>query len=113
TFIDALNGGRDGINILSEIQGKYAQDSFFRDIMENPKEFKNFSVRNELIYLKENDAECLCVPKVLVNGRNIHEVLIHEAHSLLAHLGPHKTLGKLSCWWKDMAKDVMAFCESC
>ena len=57
----------------------------------------------------------LCVPKLTVNGRNIHEVIISEAHSILAHLGANKTLNYLRdhVWWKSMASDTKAYCETC
>ena len=50
-----------------------------------------------------------------MHGRNAREVVISEAHSLLAHLGTNKTLNYLwdHVWWKGMVKDTQAFCESC
>ena len=104
-----------GIDILSELCGKYQGDPIFRAILEKPSDFRNFEVKNNLIYLKEQDRRVLCIPKALVQGRNVREIVISEAHSMLAHLGSSKTLDYLRdhVWWKDMVTDVKAFCETC
>ena len=104
-----------GIDLLAELRGKYAEDQFFQVILDRPKEFRNFEIDNELVYLKENDTRVLCVPKVLVQGRSAREIIISEAHSMLAHLGANKTLDYLRdhVWWKDMVAEVKAFCETC
>ena len=51
----------------------------------------------------------------MVDGQNVREHLIEQAHSLLAHLGTTKTLTYLRehLWWKDIASDVRKYCESC
>ena len=58
----------------------------------------------------------LCIPsKILINERSVRELVISEAHSMLAHLGANKTLDYLRdhVWWKDMVSEVKAFCETC
>lgn len=57
----------------------------------------------------------LCIPKGIVNGRSTREIVISEAHSLLAHLGAGKTLDYLRdhVYWKDMVSDTKAYCDSC
>ena len=57
-----------GIDMWSELKGKYGEDEFFRAILEKPKEFRNFENKENLIYLKENDRRVLCIPKILVQG---------------------------------------------
>ena len=84
-----------GIDLLSEIRGKYSNDPFFRVILEQPKEFRNFEEDDQFIFLKEHDKRVLCIPKILVQGRNAREIVISEAHSMLAHLGPSKTVDYL------------------
>ena len=51
----------------------------------------------------------------MINGRNIHEIIISEAHSVLAHLGANKTLNYLRdhVWWKEMISDIKSYCETC
>ena len=104
-----------GIDLLSEIRGKYSNDPFFRVILEQPKEFRNFEEDDQLIFLKEHDKRVLCIPKILVQGRNAREIVISEAHSMLAHLGASKTVDYLRdyVWWRDLVTDVKAFCETC
>jgi hypothetical protein len=104
-----------GIDLLKELRGKYGTDPFFRSILEKPTEFRNFEVSEELVYLKDDHRRLLCIPKILVQGRSAREVVISEAHSMLAHLGASKNLDYLReyVWWKDMVSDVKAFCETC
>jgi hypothetical protein len=74
------------------IRHSYEKDPFLKKILEHPKDYRNFSVENQLIYLTESDQKLLCIPeKVVVNGRTLREIIISEAHSLLAHLGATKT----------------------
>ena len=79
-----------GIDILSDLKERYPEDPFFRVVMEKPRDFRNFESREGLIYLKENDRRVLCIPKVTVQGRSAREIVISEAHSMLAHLGASK-----------------------
>jgi len=97
------------------LQGKYTEDPFFKAILERPKEFRNFESKDRLIYLKEGDRQLLCIPKALIQGRSVREIVISEAHSMLAHLGSSKTLHYLRewVWWKDIVAVVRAFCETC
>jgi hypothetical protein len=104
-----------GIDLVAGLRGKYAEDPFFRVILEQPKEFRNFEIKEQLIYLKDNERRVLCIPKVMIQGRSAREIVITEAHSILAHLGASKTVDYLRdhVWWKDMVTDVKAFCETC
>ncbi|EIN06213.1 DNA/RNA polymerase, partial [Punctularia strigosozonata HHB-11173 SS5] len=65
--------------------------------------------------IDEVDTMLLCIPNCLINGRSAREIVIARAHSMLAHLGPSKTVAYLreSVWWKSMVRDVQAYCESC
>ena len=104
-----------GIDIFSELWGKYDKDLFFQAILQKPKKFRNFEIKEELIYLKETKRHVLCIPKIDIQGQSMREIVISEAHSMLAHLGTSKTLDYLRAfmWWKDMVSDVKAFCETC
>jgi hypothetical protein len=57
----------------------------------------------------------LCIPAIKAGNCTAREIVISEAHLLLAHLGPHNTLTYLRelIWWKEMHHDVHAFCDSC
>ncbi|RDB29688.1 Retrovirus-related Pol polyprotein from transposon opus [Hypsizygus marmoreus] len=114
-LLDVVAGGRDGIDLLSVLRGSYAKDQFYKLILDRPRDYRNFQVFDGLIFVKLKDRNLLCVPKITVRGRSVREIIISEAHSLLAHLGSSKTLAYLRdhVWWKDMAGDTAAYCESC
>jgi hypothetical protein len=103
------------VDLLEELQGKYSSDVFFKSILERPTKFRNFEIEEQLIYLKEEHRRVLCILKVVIQGRSARELVISEAHSMLAHLGLSKTLDYLRehVWWKDMVPDVKSFCETC
>jgi hypothetical protein len=105
----------DGIDLIKELQGRYKEDTILRSIIEKPKEFRNFEVKDELVYLKLDGRSLLCIPKITISGRSVHEIIISEAHSIVAHLGTSKTLNYLRdyVWWKDIASDTQAYCDTC
>lgn len=84
-----------GLDLLAEFCGKYGLDPTFQSILARPRDFLNFKVDGQLVYLKRPEGRVLCIPKILVQGRSAHEVVILEAHSMLAHLGAGKTLDYL------------------
>ncbi|KAI0366026.1 hypothetical protein BV20DRAFT_953211, partial [Pilatotrama ljubarskyi] len=101
-FLTYLTENTEGVDLLGVLRGRYTEDKFFQAILEQPKQFKNFRCEGGLVYLKDNSREVLCIPDVLVNERSVREIVILHAHSLLAHLGPYKTLSMLRdhVWWK-------------
>ena len=113
---ELLSGGQEPIDLLNTVRDNYQLDSVFSKIMRGPQAFENFDVSSGgLVHLKLDDQNVLCIPAVKIGNWNLQEVVISEAHSLLAHLGPWKTLAYLreQVWWKDMSKDIYSFCESC
>ncbi|KAF9470997.1 hypothetical protein BDN70DRAFT_820593, partial [Pholiota conissans] len=102
SLIAYMTSGTDGLDLLANVRGRYGEDLFFNAILQKPKEYRNFEVDNDLIYLKDRDLRLLCIPKVMINRRSVREIVISEAHSLLAHLGASKTLDYLRdhVWWK-------------
>jgi hypothetical protein len=104
-----------GVNISHAVKGKYGSDELSKVIIDKPKEHKNFMWKDDLLYIKLENREALCIPGISVDNRRLRELLISEAHTLLAHLGPQKTLLYLRdhVWWKSMVKETTAFCESC
>jgi len=115
SLLNVISESKDGIDFLNELKGKYTDDPLFKVIIDNPQEHRNFLVEKDLVYLKNQERKLLCVPNVLIHGRNAREIVLSEAHSLLAHLGANKTLNYLRdhLWWKTMVSDTKAFCESC
>lgn len=114
-FLELLAESRDGFHIPDLVRGRYSSDSFFDAILKDPKQYKNFRVENGLVLLRESHIDRLYIPDILIGERSLREIIISHAHSLLAHLGPHKTLGVLHdhVWWKSMAADVRKYCETC
>ncbi len=110
SLVSLLNEKILGVNLIDVIRLNYLKDPTFAKILEAPTSHKNFVVQNELIYLKEEgDQEVLGIPDhVVIDGRNLCEIIISEAHSLLAHLGTSKTCAYLRdhVWWKSINQDV-------
>ncbi|KAG2738351.1 hypothetical protein P692DRAFT_201667639, partial [Suillus brevipes Sb2] len=94
--------GDPSIDIHERIANRYHEDKFFSRILNQPHAFKNFELSNGRIFLKANDQRILCIPDIKIGARRIREILISHAHSILAHLGPLKTLIYLreNVWWK-------------
>jgi hypothetical protein len=115
TLVEHMQNSVNSVDLPKELTGKYNNDSVFRRVLENPKHFKNFEVSEGLIFLRQNGVKLLCIPNVTIKGHNVRELVISEAHSLLAHLGPQKTVAYLRdhVWWKDMINDVKSYCNSC
>ena len=95
--------------------GQYASDNFFTQIAMQPDRFKQFECHDSLIFLSNSDCSILCMPDIMVSDCKIQELIISQAHSILAHLGPQKTLHYLkdNIWWPGLTANVKAFCESC
>ena len=60
--------------------------------MTNPDEFTNFIVRDGLVFFILEGMGRVVVPDVQVNNQKVREILISQAHSILAHLGDKKTV---------------------
>ncbi|KAF9550747.1 hypothetical protein CPC08DRAFT_612805, partial [Agrocybe pediades] len=101
-LVQFMSSTSDSIDLVKEIRARYSEDTFFSSILVKPQEFRNFTVDKGLVYLTEKNKKLLCIPKGIINGRSIQEVVISEAHSLLAHLGANKTIDYLKdhVWWK-------------
>jgi hypothetical protein len=115
TLLSQVSQSLKGLDLIAELRGKFELDPTFNSIIKRPNDFRNFEVDGQVVYLKHQDQRVLCIPKVEIQGRSAREIVISEAHSLLAHLGASKTLDYLRdhVWWKDMVSDVHAFCETC
>ncbi|KAG6913685.1 hypothetical protein DXG01_005165 [Tephrocybe rancida] len=85
----------DSIDVLDLVSGKYVTDKFFRDILAKPKEHHNFVVEDNAIWLQQKDQHLLYILYVTCGGQTLQELVISEAHSVLAHLGATKTLAYL------------------
>ncbi|QRW02440.1 Pol polyprotein/retrotransposon [Ceratobasidium sp. AG-Ba] len=97
------------------LKGRYREDPALSHIASEPSQYRNFELRDDVLYLRRDENLVLCVPDVKIGERSVREVVITHAHSILAHLGAKKTLAWLrtQVWWKSMVEDVRDYCESC
>jgi hypothetical protein len=80
------------LDIHQSIAGKFTSDSFLARILDNLTAFRNFEVSNDCVFLKDNERRILCIPNIKIGACHVHEIIISHAHSILAHLGPSKTM---------------------
>jgi len=115
SLLSVISQSEQGLDLETELRDQYSKDPFFKNIMDKPREFKNFVVSNGLIHVRSDGKTLLCIPKVMIKGHSAREIVISEAHSLLAHLGARKTLAYLrdNVWWKTMVSDIQSYCDTC
>ncbi len=97
SLLGHVSEGCSATNLIFVLRNRYGyvNDSLFRKVLAKLKDFCNFELRDGLIFIKFEDCELLCIPDYIHKGQSIKEVVIDEAHSLLAHLGSRKTLSYL------------------
>jgi hypothetical protein len=115
TLLNVAAMGDPSVDIHRSLSNQYHEDSFFKDMLTHPRNYKNFEVSNRLVFLQDNGRRVLCVPDVAIGKRRVRKILISYAHSILAHLGPLKIISYLreNIWWKGLNSDVEEFCRSC
>ncbi|TFY62432.1 hypothetical protein EVG20_g6704, partial [Dentipellis fragilis] len=103
-----LAQGNPDFDIPTCLQGRYTDDPFFQLVVSNPDHYTNFEIKDGLIFLKDSGRRIFCIPDIKIGGRNVRELVISQAHSILAHLGARKTVYYLkdNVWWKDMVTDM-------
>src|SRR5260370_42330412 len=85
-------------------------------MMENPSEFKGFSVNNGLLcHSIDSGTHLLVIPDMDHKGEGVRSLLIENTHKIVGHYSHTKTLNYIQkyYWWPTMAKDVEHFCASC
>ena len=114
-LIEVVAADDVGFDFPASLKGRYAEDSFFDQVLLKLHEHKNFEVKDGLIFLNGDGQRVLCIPSCTINGRSVWEIVISHAHSILAHLGSQKTISYLrdQVWWKDMNRDITKYCETC
>lgn len=114
-LLEVVGMDQGKIDFLETLGGRYDKDIFFKDVLAKPHEYKNFVVKHSLIFRLRDGQQILCIPSCIPNGRNVREIIISRAHSILAHLGTQKTISYLrdQVWWKSMNQDISKYCETC
>jgi hypothetical protein len=114
-MIEIISEVTPNLDLPKDLINRYSEDPFFKLVVNKPDDYKNFQVEDGLIFIRDSEKRILCIPDILVGPRRLREIIISHAHSILAHLGPRKTLHYLrdNTWWKDMVRDIRDFCDSC
>ena len=76
------------LQFLDCLKDRYHEDSFFRQIVQEPSQFQNFHIENGLIFCWESKRYIFYITRILINNRNTKEIVIEYTHSILVHLGP-------------------------
>ena len=53
SLVEVVLESTAGIDLIKELKGCYQEDALFKPILDKPKEFRNFEVKDDLVYLKE------------------------------------------------------------
>lgn len=64
SLLNVVNSGGQGLDIAKFIANKYSDDAFFKHILDTPKAFRNFEVKDSLIFLNKSDHRVLCIPRI-------------------------------------------------
>ena len=97
------------LSVIESIKNGYRNDPLFSKVLDNVGHHKNFEVVSDLLYTcNRADASVLCVPSAVHNKRRITEVVISQAHEVLGHFGPQKTVDyvRRHYWWPRIGQDV-------
>ncbi|PBK81302.1 hypothetical protein ARMGADRAFT_948499, partial [Armillaria gallica] len=92
-----------GINLLPVVHAHISGDMLLSKVLAASSQFKNFTVENGLVYLRKDGRKLLCIPEhIRLQERDLWEIIISKAHSLVVHLGSMKMLAYLRdhVWWK-------------
>jgi len=57
------------IGIMDSIKGRFAEDDFFKKVIESPDHFKDFVVEEGIVYKVSPGGRLLCIPRVVVRDR--------------------------------------------
>jgi hypothetical protein len=69
-LINLTTQSTEETDIVNKIRHNYDGDSFFKPILKNPTQFRNFEIKERLIYLKEQEKSLLCIPKIIIEGHS-------------------------------------------
>jgi hypothetical protein len=79
SLTEVFQSGDPTLDIHNRIIDRFAEDSFFKQIVEKPAYYGNFEVSNGVVCLKDNGKRILCIPDVKVGERRLREILISHA----------------------------------
>ena len=95
----------------------YQQDKIYSKILENPKAYAKFGVKEGLIFMKNNlSRDVICVsPEAIHKGKRLIKIIIDHAYNIIGHFGQFKTLQYIRryFWWQSMSHDIESYCKTC
>jgi len=103
-------------SILKDIKNGYPKDLLLSKVLENVTHHKNFEITEDLIYTHNCAGDSvLCIPSIVQKKRRLTEVIIAQAHKVLGHFGPQKTVDYICCyyWWPHIGQKVELYCKTC
>ncbi|KAF8228914.1 hypothetical protein L208DRAFT_1161297, partial [Tricholoma matsutake] len=78
----------------------YVKDQIFKKILESPGDHPDFSIQNGFIWRENRGGDnILCIPTSTSKDTTLHGHIIEQAHSIVGHFGPVKTLEYIQHWY--------------
>ncbi|TDL14374.1 hypothetical protein BD410DRAFT_693022, partial [Rickenella mellea] len=85
---------------LTGVRVGYQTDALCSKIIAAPDAYSSFSIDDGLLFSKNHFGDpVLVLPRSLLDGRSIPEIVIDSAHSVLGHLGFNKTAEYIRRWY--------------
>src|SRR5258706_480262 len=76
----------EGDDFLAVIRNAYNEDTLFSKILLHPEHHPRFTIKNNLIYIKNTVGNAVVVvPEALSKGRRVTEIAIDQAHRIISH----------------------------
>ena len=76
-----------------------------------------FGIKQGLIFTKNNlSRDVICISsKAIHKGKQLIEITINHAHSIISHFGQFKTTQYIRryFWWQSMSHDIKLYCRTC
>ena len=97
---------------LLELIKHYPCDKLFAMVIDKPDDYKTFTIVDKIIRTKNlMGNNIVCIPC----NRDLVTCLITQAHDMLGHFGPQRTVEYIRrwYWWPLMSKDIREFCKTC
>jgi RNase H-like domain found in reverse transcriptase len=85
-------------SVIDDIRSGYVDDLLFAKVLTNTKHHKNFEASDSLLYTRNRAGDSvLCILLVVLNKRQLTEIVIAQAHEVLGHFGLQKTADYIRC----------------
>ncbi|TDL14193.1 hypothetical protein BD410DRAFT_694951, partial [Rickenella mellea] len=78
----------------------YTSDSLCSKILMSPGDYSAFSRSDGVLFCKNLHGDSVIViPRTLLGGRSLTEIVIDSGHTVLGHLGCNKTVEYIRRWY--------------